>query len=205
MKIEINTEVLIANNLTANELLILSILYNRKDDLLKELASNVHYLMALTELKRKEFIMVTGQISRNMSLNDILISEKAMRLVNKKTKAAFKREVALWIDEYRSLFPKGLNNNHHPYKGSKKGCIDKMASFVMSNPNFSKELILKVTKNYITEKAKDNYAYMSEAHYFIEKNNVSPMEGLCEAQAAGDITANGGDSSPSGKSKFFSI
>lgn len=90
------------------------------------------------------------------------------------------------VDIYRSLFPKGSNNNGFPYKGDKQGCIRKMAKFVKHNPEYTEDTILKATQKYINEKRKDNYQYMHLAHYFIEKNGVSGLGAFCEQVSNGE-------------------
>lgn len=85
-----------------------------------------------------------------------------------------------WIDEYRNLFPKGVRSGGYLVKGSKQGCINKMKRFLSSNPNFNRDIILVVTKDYVNRKKKDGYRLMKMADYFIEKQGVSMLFAECE-------------------------
>jgi len=93
--------------------------------------------------------------------------------------------VADWIEDWRSLFPKGSNRSGYRYRGDKQGCIKKMIKFVKNNPSIKRSEIFAATKKYI-HKFRDDYTYMKLAHYFIEKDGnstlLSEIEGLSEDQ-----------------------
>ncbi len=85
-----------------------------------------------------------------------------------------------WIQEYRELFPVGVRSGGFPVRGDLKGCIKKMEEFLETYPEYDKELILKVTKDYVERKKQDGYAYMQLAHYFIKKDDISTLASECE-------------------------
>lgn len=77
-----------------------------------------------------------------------------------------------WIDEYRNIWlvnGKQLKTNA---LGAKQMCIDKMQRFMLSHPQYSKELIIEASKkyveNYISEHRGD-CLYLITAPYFIER------------------------------------
>lgn len=86
-----------------------------------------------------------------------------------------------WIEEYRNLFPKGVQSGGYLVRGDKKGCIKKMKEFINKYPEYAdKELILKATEHYIDSRSKDGYTYLKLAHYFIDKDGVSLLASYCE-------------------------
>lgn len=89
-----------------------------------------------------------------------------------------------WIDEYRNLF-KGKKVGA---MGDKNLCIARMTEFIVENPQFTKEHILKATQHYISDKSSSNYLYLRKAHYFIskveiingKKTEISDLRTYCE-------------------------
>lgn len=114
----------------------------------------------------------------------------------KKVKKLDKSDVHSWINEWRNLFPEGVNNSGYRYRGSRLECLKKMIKFVASYP-FSKEEIFEATKRYIERFSVRGYLYMQQAHYFIEKketgsNLASECESLKETQILTESTNYGG-------------
>lgn len=79
-----------------------------------------------------------------------------------------RNNVEKWIDEFRNLF-KGKKPGAI---GDKNLCIIRMKEFVNSNPEFTKEHILKATKRYVEDRQEQNYMYLKRAHYFISKQET---------------------------------
>lgn len=86
-----------------------------------------------------------------------------------------------FIDKYRSIFPTGSNGSGYPYRGDKQSCIKKMRTFIKRYPEFSKDTILRATRDYVNSQFFKGYVYMQTAAYFIEKDGVSNLAGLCES------------------------
>lgn len=98
------------------------------------------------------------------------------------TKSKVKRgdSVKYWIEEWRELFPAGVNSGGYRYRGDKKEVLKKMIKFVDSN-DYTKEEIFKATKNYVERFSLRGYNYMQMAHYFIEKQGAgSTLSSECE-------------------------
>ena len=86
-----------------------------------------------------------------------------------------------FVEEYRALFPKGVKSgNGTPIKGDKQGVAKKMEWFSRTYPEFSKSTILAATKLYVEQMARKGYVYMTQADYFIQKDNSSKLAGMCE-------------------------
>jgi hypothetical protein len=91
----------------------------------------------------------------------------------------------LWIEEWYDLFPKGIKSGGYYVRTSIKDCDKKMHKFLLDNSEFSKDVILEATKNYIEDMKSKNYAMMKLAPNFIYKDGVSMLSGSCEAYAQG--------------------
>lgn len=92
-----------------------------------------------------------------------------------------KEKVEDWIDEWYELWPKGVKSGGSTLvRSDKNGCLNKMKKFVKTNPQFTKEIILKATKDYLLNLRLKNYAYIQAAHYYIFKNDVSNLAASCE-------------------------
>lgn len=91
------------------------------------------------------------------------------------------KDLEAFVEKYRSIFPTGSNAAGYPYKGDKQGCIKKMRSFKRKHPEYSEDLIIKVTKDYVNSQFFKGYTYMQTAAYLIEKDGNSNLAALCEA------------------------
>lgn len=101
-----------------------------------------------------------------------------------KFKKVFKKYIShvgveVWINEYRELFPKGHKVFKRLVRGDRNGCIEKMQAFVKTYPQYTKERIIAVTKQYIFGFGK-SYDGMQCADYFIEKNKISQLAAYLE-------------------------
>ena len=92
------------------------------------------------------------------------------------------RKCDAWIEEYRQIFPTGAKEGKWPFRGSKQGCIGKMNTFLKDNPDVTKEQVLETTRSYV-KSFRGNYSHITLAHYFINKNNISMLEGLINSGA----------------------
>ncbi len=84
-----------------------------------------------------------------------------------------------WIEEWRKLFPAGLNTIGRSYRGDKQACLKKMRRFIKEY-KYSKEIIMKATKKALVISELENYAYFPQAHWFIDKNRQSLLSQYCE-------------------------
>jgi hypothetical protein len=109
---------------------------------------------------------------------DLEITPKGMKIANERPRKVSVKEL---VDKYRDLFPKGVKSGGYRVKGSKQGCLKKMEKFVKEHPEYSFDLILEATQQYIERKRAEGWRYMNLSHFFIEKNGVSQLEAECEA------------------------
>jgi len=91
--------------------------------------------------------------------------------VGAKKKITTAKEVETWIDAWREIFPEGSNTAGFRYRGNRGEAIKKMVKFVNDN-SYSTEQIFHATRHYVDTYSQKGFAYMQQAHYFIEKKGV---------------------------------
>lgn len=129
----------------------------------------------LTALGVMKQLVNRGFIHDETELN---FTDRALEKITQAPK--LKDNVLEWIDEFREIFPKGVRSGGLPVRGDKQSCLKKIRKFLKEYTEYDKDLILKATKNYVENKARDQYNYMQTAHYFIYKNNTSTLAAECE-------------------------
>jgi hypothetical protein len=74
-------------------------------------------------------------------------------------------------------------------KSGKASCSTKLRTFLKDHKEYTQEIVLQATKNYI-EKCKFNgYQYMKLANYFINKDGVSVLETWCDQIVSGVVNS----------------
>lgn len=134
-----------------------------------EATSILKQLEARGYIERKEEEVIFTKKAEDLLVN---VTDKLVAKTN---------NVDDWIDEYRSLFPKGIKTGGYPVRGDRNACIKKMQIFMKNNPEYDKDIILEATQKYINRKELDGYNYIQISHYFIYKNNVSNLASECSA------------------------
>jgi hypothetical protein len=100
--------------------------------------------------------------------------------VGSKRKTTTSREVVIWIQKWREIFPEGINSGGYRYRGDKAECVTKMIKFINSH-DYTLEQIFEATHSYVRRFSDRGYAYMQLAHYFIDKRGVgSTLSAECE-------------------------
>lgn len=114
--------------------------------------------------------------------------------VGTKKKVYTKKEVEIWIDAWRDIFPPGSNSGGYRYRGDRAGCIQKMIKFVNDN-SYTVEQIFEATKDYVERFSQKGFAYMQLAHFFIHKQGVgSTLAAECEGLSEKSNAKEEGDS-----------
>tara|TARA_R110000868_G_scaffold28617_4_gene107106 strand:+ start:7693 stop:8250 length:558 start_codon:yes stop_codon:yes gene_type:complete len=86
-----------------------------------------------------------------------------------------------FVGNYRDLFPKGVKSgNGTPIRGDLQGIAKKMEWFLRMYPEYSRTTILAATKLYVDQMQRKGYAYMTQADYFIKKDDGSKLAAMCE-------------------------
>lgn len=74
------------------------------------------------------------------------------------------------VNEFREIFPKGINRStQKPHRSPIKELQKKLAKFFAENPDYSWDLVLDAADNYVERYSKVDYAMMRTSSYFISK------------------------------------
>ena len=84
-----------------------------------------------------------------------------------------------WVEKWQELWPVGVKQNGVYVKSDIATLKNKFRKFLKIY-NYDVDTIVKATKFYLKEQQRKGYEYISQAHYFIEKNNVSQLASMCE-------------------------
>lgn len=118
------------------------------------------------------------------------IADLFIEFTKKQQKDTLKTEyyIKTWIDEWVHLFPEGLRSGGKIVRSDPYECLKKMVTFLKKYP-YDRDLIFFSTKEYIRERAMNDYAYMRCATYFIHKLGVgSELAEWCEKCKNLDLT-----------------
>jgi len=133
------------------------------------------FIQTIAQLEEKGYIKWHGTRMDEMTLRTK--GEEMFKHVRRESKS----DVDSWIEEWRNIFPEGINNLGYRYRGSKSECLKKMIKFV-THYKFSKEEIFEATRRYVERFSTRGFMYMEQAHYFIEKKDRgSSLATECES------------------------
>tara|TARA_Y100000310_G_scaffold245879_1_gene250920 strand:+ start:3485 stop:4048 length:564 start_codon:yes stop_codon:yes gene_type:complete len=166
---EVDIDLLVENNLTPDEYVFLYYLA-------KSQIYSVNLVTDYEKLEKAGLIKIGDRIYIRKKGSD-LINTKRSEVI--KT-APLEDTVAVWIDNWRSLFPQGVKTAGYAIRGTRGGCAKKMKKFMREHKEVTKEQIFKATELYVEEKRRVRYAYMRIADYFIEKDGGSLLESYVE-------------------------
>ena len=122
------------------------------------------------DLQEWGFIKIIGDGYKDISLRPLGIELIGETTVDEVTELASK---------IRDLFPKGVKSGGYLVRSSEGDIADKLRKFFKKH-KYTTEQVLKATKNYVSRKESENYAYMQRATYFIEKDGVSNLAAECD-------------------------
>lgn len=139
-------------------------------------------------------LLVSSEVIKQLERRGLLIQSENGYAITSKGYELIKKPLPIsdfpeFIKEYRELFPRGIRSGGYLLKGSASGCAKKMRKFIYEHPEYSKEIILTATKNYLRRKEQDGWKFTSIAHYFIEKDGNSQLEAECENVLSGKETS----------------
>lgn len=116
------------------------------------------------------------------SIFSIMANKKEAKASKSNYEKTAKVEVVQWIDEWLSLFPKGLNKIiGYDIHGNRTECINRMSKFRRDNfDRFNKDTIIKATKLYLKERERERWQYSKKNVKFIYDENGSMLDNYCE-------------------------
>lgn len=163
MEIRVDTELLLANELTPSAYALLLHLHVGAE--FPWPYSN----RIIKDLERKGFVK---------ELEDgVVIRPKFKKVFSK---YLVQHDVTSWIQEWRELWPKGVKSGGRVVRGDKQGCIRKMKNFLRDNPGVTKEDVFTATKLYVFAKKREDYKAIICADYFIIKDGSSQLSAYVE-------------------------
>jgi len=184
MKFEIDIERLIDEGVKLHQFFLCQLVYQQDSKILN------YYLEQFgTFLDKNDFeFLVSNEYlglhnpQKGYVFSNLFITKKFInKFIEKEVKSKLEQEsVEDWIDLWYNLFPKGVKSGGYLVRSDKNGCLNKMKKFCKKNPDFTKEIILKATSDYIDYYRMRNWSYMTSAHYLIYKNDISLLAGQCE-------------------------
>lgn len=138
---------------------------------------------SVMNLINKGYLAFISPVNEAISFDNLEVTPRGKFIVNdlevKPIEEAKPSNTIDWMEEWYALFPKGLKSGGYPVRSGLTGCRNKMFKFLRKH-KFNKEVIINATKLYLKEMEKQNYTYISLAHYFIEKDGKSILEAFCE-------------------------
>lgn len=158
---------------------LLVLIYEKESEILNSICEDNFMVFAteIRELEKRNYVKWHGSKGEEISLRtkgELLFSNLS------DTKPKIISDVVSWIDEWRNIFPEGINNVGFRYRGNKTEVLKKMLKFVTLY-KYSKEEIFEATKVYVNRFRNTGFKYMQQAHYFIEKKDSgSTLASECE-------------------------
>ena len=163
------------------DLFILIFIYEEKVHFLEELhtADFIGFDRSIALLEQKGWIKKNGPLASNIIMRKFG-EDIFKKYVGAKKKNVNAKEVEGWIEAWRAIFPEGKSTAGFRYRGNKQDVLTKMVKFV-NQYQYTTEEIFHATRIYVETFEQKGYAYMQQAHYFIEKKGVgSTLSSYCE-------------------------
>lgn len=164
----------IRNKITVSQYALLYLLSTQTEDYTLEYINNCgkFKMEELKDLVSKGYLLPFDE--NKTTFKDIKVSEKF--------KSNLKNTISIeeLSKKYVELFPKGIKSGGYYVKTSYKSCTRKLKKFLEDYPEFTPDIILKATENYVADMAERNYDKMRLAPYFIEKDGISGLWTYCD-------------------------
>lgn len=172
----------VANDIDIEAFLILYCKYYDKSDYISLL--NVENLSSkLVDLEILHYIKITEEMYyvidgiRTLRLDCFELRAKANDLFLKKS-----LDLESLSSKLRDIFPaKVRGGGGKLVKSPVLAVVEKLKKFYKYYPNAKEEDILKATTNYIENRRRANWAYITQLDYFIFKDNVSMLASEIES------------------------
>lgn len=197
MLIEIDTDQLIELGITPNQYVNIYLLELKDIDTIKGFMD-----INGEDYTKKDFYnlyikdLITNEIDENneeeLNIENLKLNKNIQQQILEK-----ERKFLDFVNSYYELFPKGVKTGNLFVKSNKAKCGSKLKKFIQNHKEYTEEIILQATKNYIEYCKRKNYEFMKTAFYFIDKDGVSILESECEN------ILNGGESAESRRPSTF--
>ena len=188
MKIVIDLDEIILNDITLEQYYLLTLIHFKRLDLLVQYTDKYgEFKVSCVELlKRKElidFVEFKGDIT------SVSITEKGSSIIHKyeevvKTKKVLiedSSDIDTFCEEQYNKFPEKVKTGGYLVRSGLTAFKLKLKKFMTVNKNYTREVISKAFDLYIQEKRKTAWTYMKTASYFVSKDNESVLASYCES------------------------
>lgn len=184
MKFEVDVERLVDEGISLNQYFLLQLVYQQDSKILNYYLEQFGVFTSQKDfdnLINNEYLGLQDP-KRGFVFSNLFITKRFIdRFIEKEKRSKLEKEVVEdWIDLWYSLFPKGVKSGGYLIRSDKNGCLSKMKKFCREYPDFTKEIILKATSDYLDYYRMRNWNFVSLAHYFVRKNDTSILAGQCE-------------------------
>ncbi len=162
------------------EFSLLVLIYEDDQEFIRDIynLNFIDFNQAVVFLETKGYVKRYGDQPTDIMLRKP--AEDLFKYLKSKSKKISQADVAVWFEDWREIFPPGVNSAGYRYRGNRLEGLKKMTKFVNQYP-YTREEIFQATKRYIDRFAIRGYNYMQQAHYFIDKQGVgSNLASECE-------------------------
>lgn len=178
-KLEINLDkyAKVSNELSIRDYLVLYIKFLNKLNYLPALFHNtMEYHDCLRLLETRQYIKITDDCiiyGDNAQINVECFELRAKSTQILEIKSINYAELA---NKLRSIFPAGIRGGGGKLVRSPELAVaDKLKKFFSYYPDVKEDVIIKATTNYIENRRRDGWRYITQLDYFIFKDNVSML------------------------------
>ena len=181
----------IINNvkISFNDFILLILVYEEAYEFLEHAYKGnfMDFNLSIRYLEERGFVKWHGNTVQEITLRKAG-EELFKKYVGAKKRVHTAKEISQWIQSWREIFPEGVNSAGFRYRGDKGEVTKKMIKFV-NTYDYSIEQIFQATRYYVDRFSQKGYAYMQQAHYFIEKRGAgSTLNAECEGLS--DVKSN---------------
>jgi hypothetical protein len=157
------------NQVSVTEFVILNLLFSDtiSDEYLSEFIEDYSIY---SYLENKELIKITGEGVKDISLRSLgreLIYQDSVD------------DLKDLAQKMRELFPPKIRSGGNLVRSSLGDTTDKLKKFFKKH-KYTYQQVLKATEKYVKQKEYENFAYMKQLVYFIEKDGVSLLAAECD-------------------------
>ena len=94
--------------------------------------------------------------------------------------------IGKWFMKWMKLWPSHVMPGRYRISGNTMSCGNKMTKFVKTFPQYTPEIIMEATKNYLSKQEEGNWHYTKKNAKFIFDADGSVLEQECENILNGD-------------------
>ena len=188
MKIVIDLDEIILNDITLEQYYLLTLIHFKRLDLLIQYTDKYGEFKVsdIELLKRKElvdFVEFKGDIT------SVSITEKGNSIIHKYEEVVKTKKVLIedssdtdaFCEEQYNKFPEKVKTGGYLVRSGLTAFKLKLKKFMTVNKTYTKETISKAFDLYINEKRRTSWSYMKTASYFVSKDNESVLASYCES------------------------